>query len=528
MKKLALLLIVSSWLVATSLTMIHQLFNNTLKNNGQWQVGKLSLQKGVMGAENFFTETQALNGLRLNLGAWHGFQEVMTEKNFEFDRVKFEVKFSENSYLFFYYQADEGQRLALRFEPISNQVSCLKIEKSGKFLDPVTTHDLVLPLDRWLKVAVTNREHQIVSTIDGKEISCPATIAFPTINSQIGFKNGLQSVLIDNVSLSKNEEIVFSENFSLQARFGQSFWLIFIPMASAEILLLKLIKGKKTNSNKTGFFLILINLTLLVSAIIAYFYLFFYFTGNYPNLASIFNRWQQQDDIDWSRVDVIILSRQLNKQYLSDANEKIMFIGSSQTWGAGASDVENTFVNRVQVALTQQPLTTNSTQVLGLTTDRPVVVNTGISGTVSEILLEKYKNDWSKLNPELVVINLSNNDFEYGIDGALFRQNLQAFVDLNNSLKIRTVLLLEATAKEYHLDNPFHQIVKEVAEKNNLQLINTHQMMQEKNDTGQLWWDFIHPTDYGHQLLGEYIAEQLLTSTPSSQLNPGQTSPQTP
>ena len=50
--------------------------HNTLLANGRWASTKTELERGLMGAYAFVTERNALAGGMLNLGAWHGYNEV--------------------------------------------------------------------------------------------------------------------------------------------------------------------------------------------------------------------------------------------------------------------------------------------------------------------------------------------------------------------------------------------------------------------------------------------------------------------
>ena len=60
------------WLLAS----IYLHGHNTLAESGRWLSTKPTLEKGLMGAFSFLTERQTLAQDRLNLDAWHGFNEV--------------------------------------------------------------------------------------------------------------------------------------------------------------------------------------------------------------------------------------------------------------------------------------------------------------------------------------------------------------------------------------------------------------------------------------------------------------------
>ena len=74
---------------------------------------------------------------------------------------------------------------------------------------------------------------------------------------------------------------------------------------------------------------------------------------------------------------------------------KILFIGSSQTWGAGASTTENTFVHRFENLVNAHD-----------TTESVTCINTGISGLTSTELFKFYQEKWISAAPKVVIINL--------------------------------------------------------------------------------------------------------------------------
>jgi lysophospholipase L1-like esterase len=200
-----------------------------------------------------------------------------------------------------------------------------------------------------------------------------------------------------------------------------------------------------------------------------------------------------------------------------------MFIGSSQTWGAGASSYEKTFPAIFEKILNNKiielpPDASSASQVLGVSTDQKIkIVNTGISGVTSSELLEEYQSEWIKLKPKILFINLSSNDFTYGDFETKFKNNIENFIELNENNNIRTVLLIEAGSVELNRKNPLHQILTEIAKNEKILLIDIDQYLKDKNQTGLIWWDYVHLTDYGHQLVAEYILNMVIESDESIQ-----------
>ena len=74
---------------------------NTLANNGAWLSSKRNLGTSVMGARSFTEQPHALAKNRLNLAAWHGFQEVIYKDSLHLKQVEFDFLLGPSAYLNF-------------------------------------------------------------------------------------------------------------------------------------------------------------------------------------------------------------------------------------------------------------------------------------------------------------------------------------------------------------------------------------------------------------------------------------------
>ncbi|MBX3144996.1 MAG: hypothetical protein KF813_14655, partial [Trueperaceae bacterium] len=78
-------------------------------------MGKLDLEPPPMGAERFLTDPQALAGGRLNLGAWHGYHEVVHRDAVAPKEIAFDFRLGRATYLLLVFeQGARGPRQALR------------------------------------------------------------------------------------------------------------------------------------------------------------------------------------------------------------------------------------------------------------------------------------------------------------------------------------------------------------------------------------------------------------------------------
>lgn len=175
---------------------------------------------------------------------------------------------------------------------------------------------------------------------------------------------------------------------------------------------------------------------------------------------------------------------------------RVLFIGTSQTWGAGAKTREETFVKLIEKRLNEQA-------------DKPgkfTCINAGVSGSDSTGLAEYYTNNWIKVRPIITIVNLSSND----TDEKAFYSNLQQFVRINEQNNIKTVFVVEANSpEESQEESGIHKIMKRVGKENNLLVIDLHKYLRGKYDDGLVWWDYVHLTSFGHKLAAAYIFENL-------------------
>jgi lysophospholipase L1-like esterase len=131
------------------------------------------------------------------------------------------------------------------------------------------------------------------------------------------------------------------------------------------------------------------------------------------------------------------------------------------------------------------------------------VMNSSISGLTSTELLNYYRKTWINFHPNIVAIDLSTND-EHQPD--IFKTNLIEFVKLNKQRNIQTFFVLEANSPEVRSGDYLpYSIMKSVAENEKIPVIDLHQYLKSQEGTGILWWDYVHPTSYGHQLIGEFL-----------------------
>jgi lysophospholipase L1-like esterase len=183
----------------------------------------------------------------------------------------------------------------------------------------------------------------------------------------------------------------------------------------------------------------------------------------------------------------------------ADRTIRVAFLGTSQTYGIGAERISETFVARCHGLLAQ---------ALG---DISVeTYNFSISGSNSTELLSKYAESWRFSRPELLLINLSTNDLK--ID--TLTANLRTLAHLARAAGGRVVFLLEPNAAEakYRGLQEKHSAIQRLGQELRVPVWNLDGYLSSDPvyDSGMMWWDKVHLTSYGHGVVAEWLAPQML------------------
>jgi lysophospholipase L1-like esterase len=137
------------------------------------------------------------------------------------------------------------------------------------------------------------------------------------------------------------------------------------------------------------------------------------------------------------------------------------------------------------------------------------VLNAGRAGQTASFLLKYLQNQWLQLKPDIVIVNLSSNDEAYGEDPQHFASVLEDFVYLSQKNNFQLVLVAEAISNEYKDKLTNHQIMQEIAQKHHIKFINMHEYLIDHLQEGIIWWDFVHPTSFGYQLIAQKLFDSL-------------------
>jgi len=181
-----------------------------------------------------------------------------------------------------------------------------------------------------------------------------------------------------------------------------------------------------------------------------------------------------------------------------DSFYKIIFLGTSQTWGEGAASRKKQMVFQVYRSLRD---------ICGYNGNF-LVVNAGLRAADSNAMLKILKVVFDAMRFEMVVVNLSNNDKPAG-----FKGNLLEMSEVTDRNKAKIILVKEANSpnSDSMRLRENHRVIEGIALEKSIPCIDMHTYLSSPGivDSGFLWWDSVHLTSYGQAIAGEVIAREI-------------------
>ncbi len=492
---LSLFFLVAAISAATELWLATQ---NNLGNNGRWTVTKRHLARLVMGSEQYFRGSQALARNRLNLGGWHGFQEVLFGESLRLAEVGFSFKLSEGAYLVFLFKdvGTEWNGFRLSAHPRFKN-AWFQIPESGFFK---LKRPLLVPspeVERWHTVQLDFRGPVPRLRVNGGD-----SIQLPAVEGKVtrfGFRAGHYNAAVDDLRIMTPSGDQVVETFDNR----KGWWPAFGVMtgggfATQLILLLYLGIGRFKFDSRYFLLFNMLFTFILATGLLYYTYLEAHrYPAPWPEWVITIKEglglsWVREEN--WIAQETERISQEIEKRHdLRPAPEtyRTLFIGTSQTWGAGASRAGEGFVAVLSGLLERR-----------YPERRFELINAAVSGQKSRELFRLYESRWIRYKPALTLINLSNNDG----DPETFESSLRRFLKLNREQQIETIFLLEPNTLERQDETTASQrTMQRVAKEEKIPLVNLQQYLNDRADDGFLWWDLVHPTSAGHYLIAECL-----------------------
>lgn len=301
-------------LLAIVTGLIYLLSQNTLQNNGKWLSTKMGLGMNVLAARNYFSGRQALAKCRLNLGAWHGYQEVIYKSGVNPQRIEFDFFLTDDSYFYFVLNKNADKFSGIRIS-INDAFSSMYFtaHDSGEFTDKRKVAVNTVERGKWNHVKATFIENGFYLFING---NLTGNFRETLLDKQnFGFRGSSRRVLIDNIFVQlKDPGGVIRENF-----FNTAEWAKILITALTGIILLNagilffLVFRKKPIleilSNITA--VNVLSLSILVSWLMIDFLLL---SDRYPNPEGLFSKIRRQER-SWVTREAESINRSIMEEY---------------------------------------------------------------------------------------------------------------------------------------------------------------------------------------------------------------------
>ena len=472
--------------------------HHSLHNNGNWIATKTTLARGVMGAYSYLFSLQALRGGRLNLAAWHGYQEVVSAEAFDPEALQLDFLLRPDAHLTFELNRTDAGYSGVRFSRNGNfPAMVFTASPEGQFIKKHRIEGLQqASLKGWHTVDVRILEDKVAVVLDGQELTTYTTaVARP---QRIGFRGGKSAALVDNLRVVERDGSVFRETFE---RPGAWLWVnvvggTAIPLLSI-ILFLSLRKALRVSDKLLGFYFLMFTAVLIVVGGVSY-GLLYYKKQFYPNAAEKL-RLEEEHGKESAAERIFDLIEREHRPAPKPGVTRLVFLGSSQTHGSGAATESETLVRQTERLLNERS-----------SGPRFECINTAVHGYKIKDMARDYAERWVAMRPSLVVVNASNNDIGYGI--RQFKRWLTEIIELSKGAGIEVVLVAEPNSPERDRTSlpQYHAHMTLVGDQHGVPVLDMHGYLASRQDDGFLWWDWVHLTSFGQRLFAEELVDNLI------------------
>ena len=460
---------------------------NTLDGHPRWTSTKAGLAKQVMSASAYTTSRQTMAGDHLDLSAFHGFQEVLHADPVEFDELRLRVLLEDEAYvhLLFGRVGESLGGVRLSRHPLFDEVF-FEVSAEGAFTFTAPVHEQHLAREGWMDVALRFSDDGVELALDGAHVGrFTRPIDGPR---SFGFRGGEAVARIDDVTLRHRGRELWTEDFSNTPDRHVAWGLGALGLLGLDLLVLAFARARRWHTRQALFGLLTGMALLLLVAVGVFLVYRVLLDDSYgPADPAAERAWR---DAHLDEVSVFVRESWAPRADLDDTI-RVLFVGTSQTWGAGASTADRTFVRRIERTLAE-----------AFPERHVTCLNAGVMGSRLPRLFPLYRDEWLPLQPDLVIVNLSNNDH----DADVFSDRLDRLARRNRSAGVATVFALEPNSVEHTPGPlPLHAAMREVAETHGIPVVDLHASLRGHSSRGFLWWDFVHVADEGHRRIAELL-----------------------
>ena len=521
--------------------------NILLESN--WRSSKRMLSEYTMGARETILSRVLLAGHTLHLGPLYGYQEITSKWINTPEKVIFEFSIPSGSYLDFVYNGnDETQSYqGLRISRDLNYPNMFyKSNKDGRFLE---SERIELPSIEagWHNAILERKDGFMQLSIDQNMVWKSQNKSFT--QGFVGFHGSFLGADISYIKIKTiqgqwiNDSFFNTQNWKRYLKYNTLFLFVLILTVFFTSFLFKTTSQKRIKS------VYLFTQKIFLVSLMWFAFDFFYYAKlttiwefkDFPTSANKtfafmdfekirFNFFEMVKTLygvethmdkkeyavgypQYDYSDLIYCTsknepcRRVNKSevermYSKKKNSyRVLLLGSSFSLGRGANGLENTFFAQTHKYLKEQvkPLKLES-------------LNYSVSGHPGQSV-SGYYEFLHQFKPDLVILSLM----------ARYDQRLQQLISFNLQHQAKTLIILgpdnidvpeEKKYKESAGWTPhWSPIMKFLALKDGADLVDFNSITNsvEMTQTGFIWWDEFHMTNYGHSLVAQLLGRKVLS-----------------
>ncbi|HEY8278122.1 MAG TPA: SGNH/GDSL hydrolase family protein [Bdellovibrionota bacterium] len=439
---------------------------------------KMNLAYGVNGAVSFWVSRPALAENALNLAAWHGHQELNYRYVLDgFPRLSMKVAAGGASVLtLLAYPLDGGPATALRLssDPL-HPTAWLKMTGKRFFVEK-KPFEFSLPQGSWVEVVLRQNGSMLEAVLDGKTVS---SIPLPTGVAWLFSFTGNSAegrLLVDDLSIEARNKS-YSQDFS--GPFPRFLAAAFFLFALAFLFLAKEMAGVGVVFLLTFILGGGLHLLVRVDRGLAAAYPAMVNTGGFPS--HIENKERVMDRL---------------RSIPVNGKKKVLWLGGSQAWGAGASSGSRTAFSLVKEALPKE------------LADRFELINGASSAARIGDQLIPLELVAAKHGLAAVVLATGVNDMETDD----FSGRLKMVAETVKKKGARLLLIPEPVERQAAAAmQPLQQGMIRFAQAEGIPYVDLQAEFDQAADSGFLWWDFVHLSDAGAEIAARAISPALFT-----------------
>ncbi|HEX2485173.1 MAG TPA: hypothetical protein VHQ66_07730, partial [Myxococcota bacterium] len=239
-------------LLATSVAIVESwgIWQNSLRVHPEWVATKPTLGRGVIGAIAFASGPQAVARNRLDLGAWLGFQEVLSRDALDLARLAARVRVEPGGYVHVLYDVREDGFAGVRLGSGPDAPSLrYRAAPDGEFTEAHPLGSVALEPGTWHELELAFADRAVAATLDGTALG-----SFPRDPGpqRVGFRGGQRRAEVDDVVLEERGGWVRAETFANRARFAPRLALVAAALAALALAGAALLRRRARQPREIG------------------------------------------------------------------------------------------------------------------------------------------------------------------------------------------------------------------------------------------------------------------------------------